>query len=152
MRRLATGAVVVVAAAALLSVLAGNWLLAQSPAGSIAGGGIGGGALIAAGVQSVTCADSGGVGAGALTLTPTMPRVHITNADADGCAVTMGETDMVSGMSVQIIVVSNAGTTVDFADTAGVSEIAGAFTAAVYDSITLGYVSDRWVELARSNN
>lgn len=102
--------------------------------------------------QAATCADSGNASPSTLTLTPTSTRVHITNSDADGCTVTMGETGMVSGAIVQIIVVSSAGGTVDFADTSGVSELAGAFNAGLYDSLTLSYISDRWVQLARSDN
>ena len=42
--------------------------------------------------------------------------------------------------------------TVNFADTAGVTELAGAFTAGIYDSLRLRYTTSRWVEVGRSNN
>lgn len=100
--------------------------------------------------QSETCVAGGG--ASALTLIPTGNVILITNDDADGCDVTMSETGADAGHVVRIVVISNAGTTVNFADSAGVSEIAGAFTAAVWDSITLVYSGATWVELGRSNN
>ena len=62
----------------------------------------------------------------------------------------MGETGIVSGSVVDIVNISS--NTVDFVDSAGVSELAGAFAAGQYDSLRLLYASDRWVEVSRSNN
>ena len=70
--------------------------------------------------------------------------------DTDGCDVTMGETNAVDG---DIILIVNASTnTANFADTADVSELAGAFAAGQWDTLTLLYELDRWVEVSRSNN
>lgn len=111
------------------------------------------GGLVINAVQAVTCADSGGAGAQTATITPTSSYIEITNADADGCDITMGETGMAAGAKVDICVVSNAGTTVNFADTAGVSELAGAFAADVDDCITLRYGNTTtWREVTRSAN
>jgi hypothetical protein len=104
------------------------------------------------GVQAETCTDSGDGSAGALSLVPTGNVIALTNADADGCDVTMSETGADAGHVVRIVVVASEGTTVNFADSAGVSEIAGAFAAAVQDSISLVYAGATWVELGRSNN
>lgn len=41
---------------------------------------------------------------------------------------------------------------VNFADSAGVSELNSAFAAGQYDSIEMVYSSDRWIETDRSNN
>jgi hypothetical protein len=102
-------------------------------------------------VQAVSCTD--GVGKSALTITPTSSYVEITNLDADGCDITMGETGMVAGATVTLCIVSSAGTTVDFADTAGVTEIAGAFAGTVDDCITLRYGNTTtWREVSRSAN
>ncbi len=87
--------------------------------------------------QAVTCTAGGGVSA--LTITPTSSYVEITNSDADGCNITMSETGMVAGNVVTLCVVSNAGSTVNFADTPGVTELAGAFTANIDDCIVLRY-------------
>jgi hypothetical protein len=103
-------------------------------------------------VQAETCPDSGDGSPGVLTLTPTAANVQITNADADGCTVTMGEGSAVDGERVGIIIISNAGITVDFADTSGVSELAGPFTMDLWDSLDLRYTVDRWVERGRSDN
>ncbi len=102
--------------------------------------------------QAVTCADNGAGTAAALTINPAGAAIYVTNSDANGCAVTLGETDVTSGMRIELVVVSTAGGTVDFADTAGVTELAGAFTAGLYDSLALRYISDRWIETGRSDN
>lgn len=107
---------------------------------------------LASAPQAVTCVDTEDPAAGALTIAPTAGVVAITNADEHGCAITMSESGAVAGSKVSLVVVSSAGGTVDFADSAGVSEIAGAFTAAVQDSISLVYVGSAWVEVGRSNN
>lgn len=109
--------------------------------------------LVVDATQAVTCADSGGVGAQTATITPTSSYIEITNADADGCDITMGETGMAAGAKVDICVVSNAGTTVNFADTAGVSELAGAFAANIDDCLSLRYGNTTtWREVSRSAN
>ncbi len=101
-------------------------------------------------VDARTIADNGGGTAAALTLAPTTTSVEITCSDADGCNITMSETGISQGQEVTIINVSS--NTVNFADTSGVSEIAAAFAAGQYDVITMRYISDRWVEVSRSNN
>jgi hypothetical protein len=104
------------------------------------------------GEQAVTCTDSGNGSPGALTITPSTSYVEITNSDADGCTITLSETGAAKGRTVEIVVVSTAGGTVNFADTSGVTELAGAFAAGIYDSIILRYIADRWIESTRSDN
>ncbi|PJC22324.1 hypothetical protein CO059_02650 [candidate division WWE3 bacterium CG_4_9_14_0_2_um_filter_48_10] len=66
----------------------------------------------------------------------------------------MGETDVEEGTLVLIVNVS--ANTVNFADTAGVSELVGDFAAGQWDSLTLIYAvygeDSSWVEVSRSNN
>src|SRR5574342_81491 len=102
--------------------------------------------------QAVTCTTSGDANPGALTITPAASTVTITNSDPDGCDVTMSETGAVAGEVVEVYVASNGGGTVNFADTAGVTELAGVFNAGIYDSITLRYGASTWRESGRSNN
>lgn len=97
-----------------------------------------------------TIADSGGAGAASATLTMNVPNYRIDCQDADGCNITMGETGAVSGQEVTFTNMS--ANTVNFADTAGVSELAGTFAAGQYDTLRVKYVVDRWIELSRSNN
>jgi hypothetical protein len=97
-----------------------------------------------------TVADSGGAGAATSTLTPTHSFVNLTCSDADGCDITMGETGIRSGTVVTIV--NTSANTANFADTGGVSELAGAFAMGQYDSLSLLYAADRWVETGRSNN
>jgi hypothetical protein len=99
--------------------------------------------------QAATCVDSGDGNPGALTINPTASLVYVTVSDADGCALTMGETNVVSGMRLQLITVAGSGT---YSDTAGVTELAGGFVAGLYDSLSLRYIADRWVETGRSDN
>lgn len=86
------------------------------------------------------------------TLNPTTSFVIIDCLDTtDGCDVTMGETGPPT--IGQIVTIVNETTpTVNFADTSGVSELAGAFAAGQWDSISMIYLGSRWVETNRSNN
>lgn len=97
-----------------------------------------------------TIADSGNGSAATATLTPTTTLVKVTCSDADGCTETMGESGVLDGQIARIVNVS--ANTVTFADTSGVSELAGSAALGQWDSITLQYITDRWVELSRSNN
>ena len=108
--------------------------------------------LLASTPVAFTCADSGNGSLGTLTLLPTSSVVNLTNSDADGCTVTMSESGALSGATVTIVVISNAGGTVNFADTAGVSELSGALTLAVTDTLTLIYTNSAWYQLTTSNN
>jgi hypothetical protein len=104
--------------------------------------------------QAATCASSGDISPGAVTINPTTALVYITNSDPDGCAVTMGETNVNSGVHVQLVVTSSAGGVVAFSDTSGVTELAGAlgYNAGLDDVLDLLYIADRWVETGRSDN
>ena len=101
--------------------------------------------------QAPTIADSGDGSAAAATFTPLFAGSwRITCSDANGCDVTMGETNVPDGLEVTFT--NSSANTVNFADTAGVTELAGAFAAGQYDSLTLVYQADRWIEKSRSNN
>ena len=77
-------------------------------------------------------------------------QLSITCNDANGCDATLLETSVVTG---QVFCATNvSANVVNFADTAGVSETAGAFAAGQWDQICFQYVTDRWVERSRSNN
>ena len=101
-------------------------------------------------VDARTIADSGDGNPATLTLDPISSMVQVTCNDAHTCDVTMSETSAADG---QILTILNlTANVVDLADTSGVSELAGAFAMGQYDSATLQYVSDRWIELSRSDN
>jgi hypothetical protein len=101
--------------------------------------------------------NGGGTCSGATDATPTSCTLTVTSSshelsctDADGCNWAIGETNAERG---QLLTVVNIGTnSVTISDTAGVTETAGSFVMGQYDSITFRYISDRWVETARSNN
>lgn len=97
-----------------------------------------------------TVADSGDGNPAAATLNPSSKYVEMTCSDSDGCDITMGEAGVLEGTPVKIVNVSaNA---CNFADTSGVSELAGAFAMGQYDTLVLEYIGDRWVEITRSDN
>jgi len=102
------------------------------------------------GTQAITIPTSGDGNPAAYNLTPTSSFVQITCQDADTCDVTMIETGAQDGDVVFIVNMDTA--VVDFADTAGVSELSGAFAMDQWDTLMLIYTSDRWVEFSRSGN
>jgi hypothetical protein len=95
-------------------------------------------------------ADSGGAGAASYTQSSYVVGVRYTCNDADGCNVTMSEVGAIDGFTIRF---TNEGTnTVNFTDTAGVTELAGNFAMGQWDTLVLHYNVDRWVEVSRSNN
>lgn len=97
-----------------------------------------------------TVASDGAGTAAAFNIAATVGVVLVTCNDTDGCAGTLLETSAVSGSFLTIVNMSaNA---VTLADSAGVSETAGALSLGQYDSVRYVYASDRWVELSLSNN
>lgn len=108
-------------------------------------------ALIINSVDARTIADNAmGAVPATLTLTPASSYVELTCDDADTCDITLGETGITEGMLLTVV---NLGPQIaDFADTAGVTELAGAFAAGVNDVLTLRYTGTTWVEASRADN
>jgi hypothetical protein len=87
-------------------------------------------------IQDEDPTDTGDGNPQTLTLNPANSVVRITCVDADSTDVTMGESDT----DVREVVIYNDGAQVcDFADSAGVSELAGAFAMGTNDSLKLLY-------------
>ncbi len=107
---------------------------------------------IVSGTHSYTVADSGDGNPATDTLTPDGSVVLATCSDADSCDITMTETGVTSGQFLKIVCMTATPATCDFADTAGVTELAGAFAMDQYDTLGMVYASDRWVEISRSVN
>ncbi len=105
----------------------------------------------AATAEATVIASTGDANPATATITPDHRRYQeITCNDPDTCDVTMGETEVHEGMWV---ILTNLSTnTVDFADTAGVTELAGPFAMGQYDTLELTYAGDRWIEVGRSDN
>ncbi len=108
--------------------------------GEVASVGIGGFYLQP--VQTVTTG-------GSYTLTPTSNYVQVN--PSSNATITLGESGVVDGTVVRIVNI-HATNTAAFADTSTVSELTAGMTLGQYDTLTIMYVVDRWVELARSNN
>lgn len=104
------------------------------------------------GAQTLTVADNGNGGTAATsTLTPTASYVKVVCNDANGCDITMGEGSATDGDT--LVVVNTTANNANFTNTAGVSQLtASPFNVNQYDNITFLYVTDRWIETARSNN
>lgn len=94
-------------------------------------------------------ADGGTVPA-TYTLAPKTGSVQLSCADTDGCTITLSETGAEDGTLVYIT--NTSANACAFADTSGVTETASSFSMGQFDSLTLIYAADRWVEVARSNN
>lgn len=106
--------------------------------------------LIRTNVHTFTIADDAAGTHASGTLTPTSNLVYCDCDDAHGCTVTMGEGGASTGAIVTIV--GTTATHCDFADTPGVSELAGGFEMSQDDSLTLVYNAATWVEMARSDN
>lgn len=101
---------------------------------------------------NITIPDNGGGTPAAYTWQPGNGTsvIYFTCNDANGCDVTANETGVNNGVTYRLV---NVGTdAVNFTDTAGVTEMAGNFSMGQYDTIEFMYVTDRFVELDRSNN
>ena len=114
--------------------------------------------MLQLGRQTFAVADEGTGAAAAATLTPANSYIEQDCQDvAGGCTITMGEGSAEEGDVVVIVDIVN-GTDAGpvgvstYADTATVSELAGAFAMDDFDTLTLAYTGGRWVEVSRSNN
>ena len=101
---------------------------------------------------AVTIADNGAGTPAAYTWQPGTGRTLFlfTCNDADGCDITMSETGSFTG--VYNMAVNVSANSITFTDTAGVTEMAGNFTAGQWDMIQFIYITDRFVETDRSDN
>jgi hypothetical protein len=100
---------------------------------------------------TVTIADDGaGTSPTASIAVTTSGTQFIACNDANNCTASVSESGATSGTTLSLVVTTAA--TVTVSDSSGVTELAGAAALGQYDSLTLLYVSDRWVEVARSNN
>jgi hypothetical protein len=105
------------------------------------------------GTKAVTCASDGAGTAAACTLLfQGVGAVSYTCSDTDGCTMTLSELGVYDGAVVRITNVSANQMT--FANSAGVLALAAgdaSVTLKQYDTLSLQYKTDRWVELSRSN-
>ncbi len=89
------------------------------------------------------------IAAGA-TLTPSPGAKLISMTSSVPTAIIMDDAPTKQGRVIQIVNIST--NACNFADTSGVSELAGAFAMGQWDTLTLISLTDRWVELGRSDN
>jgi len=100
---------------------------------------------------TLTISDDGvGGSSPSATLTPSTSFCKIDCQDPDGCNVTISESGAADGAELTIVNIS--ANTVNISDSAGVTELAGNFAMGQWDSLSLIYVGDRWVEVSRSDN
>lgn len=103
--------------------------------------------------QQFAIANDGAASNATGTLNPTSRVVQCFCGDVQGCDVTMGE----SGPPLpfrSVIIIGNSPAPCNFNDSSGVLElnISGSVALATYDTLTVIYDEDRWVEVSRSNN
>jgi hypothetical protein len=100
--------------------------------------------------SAITIADNGvGSSAASFTWSPhgsTTGRelTYFACSDADGCNVTMGESNAVNGAHWEVI--NNGANSVIFTDSSGVIELTGTLTLGTLDNFTLVYDTDRFVQ------
>lgn len=101
--------------------------------------------------STALCADSGDANPAKCTDTDAAAHglVVLMCNDGDGCIWTLSETDAVGGMRYTVVNIST--NTVTLADEPGVQETA-ATTLGQYDSATLIYATDRWIQTSASDN
>lgn len=97
------------------------------------------------GPSTATCTDTGDGSAGFLVITPSTSTVRVTQGDPHGCSSTPSETGARDGQQLRVINVSNAGGTLDFADSAGVQETGAGCSLGDWGVADFEYLSDRWV-------
>lgn len=98
-----------------------------------------------------TIADNGGGTAATATLNPSQSVVEITCNDANGCDITMGETDAVDDQLVYVV--NKSANACNFSDSSGVSELpAGGISLDQWDVMQLLYIDDRWIYAGGSDN
>lgn len=100
-----------------------------------------------------TCADSGNASPGTLLITPATSYVEVTNSDADGCTVTIGE-PTAGGQRLTLALVATAGGVLTLSDAAGSVNLSADWTPGAGDTLTMTYSLTRseWLETARSDN
>ena len=99
-------------------------------------------------VSSQTIADNGSGTAATGTVTVLKSYVALTCSDANGCTMSMGETGARDGMVLTVVNLSSNQAT--FAGSSGVLELDSTATLGQFDSLTVLYESDRWVEISRA--
>lgn len=103
------------------------------------------------GSANVSCADNDAGTANTCNLAfPGVGTVFYTCSDANGCTAVPVETGAWDGYGVKLI--NKGSNTLNVADTAGLTELAGAAALGQYDTLTLVYSGDRFVEVGRTNN
>lgn len=85
-------------------------------------------------------------------IVPGSSLVEINCKDGDGCNVEIASPmpSVQNGMVVEFV--NTSAKTVTFSDAPGMTELAGTFVAGQYDTLTVRYVDERWVESHRSDN
>lgn len=77
-------------------------------------------------------------------------QIQLTNADTDGCSVTVLETGAYDG---EVMTIINVGAqSVAIAEESGVVEGSGTSTLGQYDAVSYRYIGDRFVQVSEEQN
>jgi hypothetical protein len=97
-------------------------------------------------VSAQTIADNGTGAAATGTITVLKSYVLLTCSDTNGCTMSVGETGARDGLFLTIV--NTSSNTATFASSSGVLELDSTVALGQYDTLTLLYRTDRWVQLA----
>jgi len=101
----------------------------------------------------LTVADNGGGTAATATLTVAeVSYIPITCNDSNGCTISLTDTGARDGQVLVIVQVSASPGLLTFNDSSGVLELLNgtAYVTAQWEALTIQYVTDRWVEVSRT--
>lgn len=102
-------------------------------------------------IQGLNVSDNGAGSAAAATLTPTSQFIEGLCFDTHGCDITLSETGAQTGTEFTFTV-NSLSTTMNFADTAGVSETSGALALGPNDAVRFIYNGSAWVQISAVQN
>jgi hypothetical protein len=104
--------------------------------------------------HDLTIADKSGIGENAYTITtPDKSAYYVTCLNTTGaCSVYFVDSSATIRKGTQMRIVNVGSVNVTIHDVSGASEVGGAMVLGQYDNMSLEYIGDRWVEVARSNN
>ena len=103
----------------------------------------------------ISVADNGAGGNALFNIEPTHEMFSVYTIrclDTQGCDATMNESRAIPGQVIVFVAHSANSVAVNFADTAGLTELSAGIALGANDTLTLAYAQDRWVQMSTSNN
>jgi hypothetical protein len=138
-----------VAAIAVILVFALAWLLGAAPAGAQTFGDVNAQRFVYRLATNTIASNGTGTAASGTITVNNSSYTEIDCQDPDGCTITVSETGAREGQTLTLVNVGS--NTCTYAYSSGVLEIVeSSYSQFQYYTLTLQYIGDRWVEMARS--